>query len=135
MSKYKRPRSSRGLGAPAADHIASARHELSQVWVDLERMPSNCEGGIRLTARAIEAYGRARAHLNSVDGPEREANTQMYGEANFVGDYLNQRMNRLAVACVVPGAVRDLPLTSRATYAQILRERAEKARKQARRAR
>jgi hypothetical protein len=43
-------------------------------------------------------------------------------------------MNRLAVACAVPGAVRNLPLTSRATYQRILKEQAEKARKRARRA-
>jgi hypothetical protein len=117
-----------------ADHITAARHELNLAWLDVERMPSNCEGGIRLTARALEASGRAHAHLNSVEGPERAANTQLYGEANFVGQYLNERMNRLAVACAVPGAVRNLPLTSRATYQRILKEQAEKARKRARRA-
>lgn len=95
-------------------------------------MPPTCEGGIRLTARAIEASGQARAHLNSIEGPARAANERMYGEANFVDKYLNSRVTALAMACSVPLAARDLPLTSRARYQQFLDEQAEKARKQAR---
>jgi hypothetical protein len=103
------------LGAPTDFHAARAKRLLDQAWLDLERMPPTCSGGIRLAARAHGYAQRAQAHLAAIDDRrEREAHTHLYGSANRASNAAQKAINFFAMVCEAPHSeTRDRPLTSR----------------------
>lgn len=128
MTKRQR---SRGLGSSEAVHLDAAKHALKEVWTDLERMPSTCEGGIMVTARAVERMGEARAHLNTLTQQQRADNSDLFGQLNYVSNALHETSQFYSRSCVAPGrAASERPLFSRGRRAT---EIAERARREARR--
>lgn len=126
-----KPRRSRGLGSPEATHVEAAKHALKEIWTDLERMPSTCEGGIMVTTRAVERMGEARAHLNTLTQQQRANNTDLFGQLNYVSKALHETSQFYGRSCVAPGRVAgERPLFSRSRREA---EALERARREAQR--
>ena len=113
MARRKR---SRALASPAEDHIEAATRLVHEAWVDLERMPPTCSGGIALASRAYANVREAQAHLQSVsDRKIREENSELYGLANQGGRAALETLNFFKHTCKAPhGEARERPLYSRA---------------------
>jgi hypothetical protein len=108
-------RRSRSLGSPESDHIASAKKLVDDAWLDLERMPPTCEGGITLASRAFANAQRAQAHLQSVDDRAlRKKHTKLYGLANRASNAAWETITFFKTTCKAPyPKAGERPLFSR----------------------
>lgn len=108
MKKNRR----RGLSGSDEFHVDAAKKSIDAAWLDLERMPPTCEGGIRLATRAYAAAQEAKAHLWAID--DRQAHTELFGDANRATTAAWKTVNHFAGVCRAPNReAAKRPLFSR----------------------
>ena len=86
----------RGFGAGSAKHLAAAELYIDGAKHTLRNIGPTCKSHIRGTFRAMEALGRAQAHLNSVSGPLPK---KLVGRKNALLKKANQLSQKAADSC------------------------------------
>jgi hypothetical protein len=96
-------------------HVAQAERLINDAWVDLERMPPTCEGGIVLSSRARANAERAAVHLQAITDREvREQHTKLFGLAHRAADAATKTVTFFSHTCKAPHReAADRPLFSR----------------------
>lgn len=122
------------FGSSDSTHVGAAKHLVDQAWVDLERMPPTCRGGIEIASRALAHAERAKGHLDSIeDRGVREHNNEVFGMANRASNHAHETLQFFAGTCTAPyDATKRVPLFSRGKIAAEA-ERAARAAKRRRR--
>lgn len=120
------------FGSSDATHVAMAQRLVNDAWVDLERMPPTCRGGISVAARALGSAERAKGHLDSIEGEgTRAGNNETFGLANRASRAAHETLEFFAGACTAAyDSTKRVPLFSRG---KIIAEREAAERKAKRR--
>jgi hypothetical protein len=105
----------RGLGGDDVDHLARAANYVQKAWLDLERMPPTCEGGIRIASRAFSYAERAQAELSAVEDRQlRARHSETFRQANSASNAAWETINFYAGICRAPyNQTRKVPMFSR----------------------
>ena len=108
----RRKRSARALGLNDPDHAVQAQKSIDAAWVDLERMPPTCEGGVMLAARAYANAEKGMAHAWAIT--DRAKHEKMFGLGNRALKASWETLQFFALSCKAPhGVASERPLFSR----------------------
>lgn len=119
MARLARRSRRGGLGASDSDHAAVGRRHIDDAWMNLERMPPTCEGGIQVASRALASAERGLAHLHAIEGEgTRAGNNESFGLGNRATHAAGQTLDFFSRVCKAPyGESREVPLFSRSKVA------------------
>jgi len=117
MSKRRTRRG--GFGASDSDHASVGARHIADAWVDLERMPPTCEGGIQVASRALANAERGLAHLHAIEDAGARANrNDVFGLGNRAAKAADQTLTFFSRVCkALHGEARERPLFSRGKVA------------------